>query len=307
MTISQATRSTPVDSNANDPVVTDYVPVTLLPVTVITPPGRWAAIDLGEVWQYRDLLYQMALRDISARYRQSMIGIGWAVIRPIMTMLVFTFVFGRVAKLGPDGIPYALFSFAAIIPWSLFAHCLGQSSQSLVASSSLITKVYFPRLLLPLNAIAVGLVDFFIQVIVFLVLAFGFYLSGSFLPVLDWRLMLLPIFVLLCVLSGLGIGLWLTALNVKYRDVTHAVPFLTQIWMWMSPVAYPASVVPEQWRWLYGLNPMCGVIEAFRWIVLGMDSPSWSLISISSLMVLAMLVGGLIYFSKTERHFADII
>ena len=281
------------------------------PVIRIEPPPRFPTIDLAELWRYRDLLFQMVWRNISARYRQSVIGIGWAVIRPLVTMVVFTFVFGRVAGLPSAGIPYMLISLTGLLPWTLFSACLGQSGASLVGGSALITKVYFPRLVLPLSAVAVGLVDFGIQLVLLVVILGGYALSGRFVPEVGWELALLPAFVLMAAVAGLAIGLWAAALNVKYRDIGQALPFVTQIWMWLSPVAYlgeaAISVLPEPLRPLYGLNPMAGVIDGFRWVTVGGPAPNPVMFAVSAAAVAVLMVGGLFFFRSVERQFADIV
>ena len=297
----------PAGPPANDVTSADGAPF----VTRIEPPPRFPAIDFVELWRYRDLLGQMVWRDISARYRQSVIGIGWALIRPVVTMVVFTFVFGRVAGLPSAGVPYALVALTGLLPWSLFATCLGQSGASLVGGSALITKVYFPRLILPLSAVAVGLVDFLIQLLLLAAILLGYAATGAFVPDVNLRWLLIPAFVLMAVLAGLAVGLWATALNVKYRDIGQALPFLTQIWMWLSPVAYlgsaAAGVLPGPLKPWYGLNPMVGVIDGFRWATVGGPTPDGTMFAVSAAVVAVLLVGGLIFFRSVERQFADIV
>ncbi len=271
------------------------------PITVIEPPRSWLSLNLGEVWRYRDLLSLLVWRDLSSRYRQSVLGVGWAVVRPVLSVLVFTVIFGMVAKLPSDGVPYPLFSFAAMMPWLYFTGALGSATNSVVGGQGLLTKVYFPRLVLPLSGVMVGLVDFVIQfaLLVPLMLWYGV------LP--GWTMLLVPLFVLECMMVSLAFGLWLTALNVKYRDITHLVPFVLQIWMYLTPIVYASSMIPEAWRPLYALNPMVGVIEGFRWAVLGQAPPDWTMFAISTAAVLVILVSGLYYFRKVEVTFADII
>ncbi len=269
--------------------------------TVIKPPGWWIAPNLREVWQYRDLLSLLVLRDITAKYRQSLVGIGWVVLKPMASMLIFTLIFGRVAKLPSDGIPYPVFSFAALLPWSYFANALTASSGSIVGGSGILTKVYFPRLVFPLTGVITGYVDLAIQMFVLV----GLMTWYGVVP--TWGVALVPAFVLLASATALSVGLWLTALNVKYRDVGHAVPFFTQAWMWMSPIVYSSSMIPERWRPLYGLNPMVGVIEGFRWAMLGKAPPDWTMMGVSGVVVLVLLATGLIYFRKVETTFADIV
>jgi lipopolysaccharide transport system permease protein len=270
-------------------------------IKVMEPPTGWPALRLGEVWRYRDLLKMLVWRDISANYRQSVIGYGWALFKPVFTMVVFTLVFGMAAGIPSNDLPYPLFVFAALMPWLYFAGCLTGSSNSVVASSNLLTKVYFPRLILPLTSLASGLVDFSIQ-FVLLVALLAWY---GVVP--GWGVLLVPGFVLLCMISALSVGLWLTALNVKYRDIGLLVPFLTQMGMWLTPVAYPSTMVPERWRMLLGLNPMTGVVEGFRWALLGSAAPDWRMMAASFAVVAVLFVSGLYYFRKVERTFADVI
>lgn len=268
---------------------------------VIEPKKGWLSLDLAELWRYRDLLSLLIWRDFSSRYRQSILGVGWAVVRPVLSVLVFTVIFGRIAKLPSDGIPYPLFSFAAMMPWLYFSNALTQATNSVVLSAPLLTKVYFPRLTLPLASIAVGLVDLAIQ----FVLLLGMMLWYGVAP--NWNIAWMPLFLLECVVVSLALGLWLTALNVKYRDITHLVPFVVQIWMYLSPIVYSSSLVPAKWRAVYSLNPMVGVIDGFRWSMLGQSAPDWKMLAISFSAVLVLLFSGLYYFRRVEQTFADII
>ena len=231
--------------------------------TVIEPPKGWAALDLGELWKFRELLFFLTWRDIKVRYKQTALGAAWAILQPVLTMVVFSIIFGGLAKLPSEGIPYPIFTFTALLPWQLFAFALTQSSNSLVGDQRLISKIYFPRLVVPFSSVLAGVVDFGIAFLV-LVGMMVFYGIGLTLSVL-W----LPVFLLLALASALAIGLWLSALNVKYRDIRYVVPFLTQFWMYATPIAYSSSLIPEKWRWLYSLNPMTGVVEGFRWASLG--------------------------------------
>jgi lipopolysaccharide transport system permease protein len=275
----------------------------VLPVTVIQPSSGWVPIRLRELWQYRETLYFLVWRDIKVRYKQTVIGASWAIIQPIMIMVVFTVFLGRLARVPSDGTPYPVFAFCALVPWTFFANGLQQSSHSLVSSSALITKVYFPRLLIPTARVLAGLPDLGLAFLVLLGLVWHYDLGVS-LPRLLW----LPAFAALALVTALGIGFWLSALNVKYRDVQHAVPFLVQIWLFASPVAYPAGLVPDTWRFLYALNPMAGVIDGFRWALLGTSPPPDTLfVSISALAALAIFVTGAFFFRRVERSFADII
>lgn len=270
-----------------------------MPSVVISPRRR--RISPREIWAYRELLYFLTWRDVKVRYKQTIIGAAWAVIQPVMTMLIFTAIFSRVARISSEGIPYPVFAYAGLMPWSLFSGSLQRSIMSVVQSAPLITKVYFPRLIVPIAATVSASVDFAIAFIVLVIMA----VASGFLP--TWRLVALPGAIALTMLSALAVGLWLSALNVRYRDVGHAVPFLVQVWMFASPVAYPASLVPEQWRLLYSLNPMVGAIDTFRWALLGKPVPDVQTIAVGLAVALMLLVWGLYYFSRTERSFADVI
>ena len=276
-------------------------------ITRIRPSRGWRAIDLREVWRFRELLWFLTLRDIKLRYKQTALGVAWAVLQPLFTMAVFTVFFGRLGKLPSDGRPYALFVLAALLPWQLFAYALTQSSNSLVAEQKLITKVYFPRLIVPIASVLSGLVDFLVA----FVLVAGLMAAG---PWFGWSsvrptaaILTVPIFTVFAVLTALAVGSWLSALNVQYRDVRYTIPFLTQFWMFLTPVAYPASLVPPRYRLLYGLNPMAGVVEGFRWALLDTDAPNWGMMTVSGGVVLILLAGGLFYFRRMERTFADLV
>jgi len=269
--------------------------------SVISPSKGLLSLNLKEVWTYRELMGILAWRDVSIRYKQSIVGIGWAIIQPIMTMIIFTIVFGKFAKLPSDGLPYPIFSYCALLPWNYFARSLGDSSDSLVGSSHLITKVYFPRLVLPLSRVFAGLVDFSIGFVILIGLMFWY---GIF-PTAG--LLLLPLFLLIAMIAALAGGLWLTALNVKYRDVKFVVPFVIQFLMYASPVAYSTSIIPERWQWVYGLNPMVGVIEGFRWALLGRAVPNLGMLYLPMGIIIILLVSGLYYFKGMEKTFADIV
>lgn len=271
------------------------------PTVVIKPDRGVLDLELKALWEYRELLYSLVSRDVKVRYKQTLIGAGWAILQPVMTMLVFTIVFGKFAKMPSDGVPYPIFSYAALLPWGLFSHSLTRGGASVVGNAGLVSKIYFPRLILPLSGVLSPMVDFAISFVILAVMMIWY----GILP--GWGVFALPLFLLLTTLTALAVGLWLAALNVRYRDVGHAIPFLAQLWLFASPVAYPVSVVPETWRWLYSLNPMAGVIEGFRWALLGKDSPDFGVIAISSLVVVALLLAGLVYFRYTERTFADVI
>jgi lipopolysaccharide transport system permease protein len=271
------------------------------PVVVLAPSRGFVRLDLRNVWVYRELLYFLVWRDVKVRYKQTTLGATWALLQPVMTMVVFSIFFGRLAKVPSDGVPYPLFAFTALLPWQLFAYALSESGNSLVSSQSLITKVYFPRLVIPIAAVLGGLVDFAIAFVVLL----GMMWYYGIVP--GVAVLLLPFFVLLAVFTALAAGLWLSALNVTYRDVRYTIPFLTQFWMFATPVAYPSSLVPEQWRALYGLNPMAGVVEGFRWALLGNAHAPGGLLIVSLSAVIALLAGGLVYFRRMETTFADVV
>jgi len=270
-------------------------------VKTIQPSHGWVSLRLGELWDYRELFYFLTWRDVKVRYKQTVLGAAWAIIQPFFTMLVFSLFFGKLAKMPSDGIPYPIFSYAALVPWTFFANALNQSSNSLVGSANLIKKVYFPRLAVPLSSVVSGVVDF---VLAFFVLL-GMMLYFGIAP--TWNVVWLPFLLLLGLVAALGVGLWLSALNVEYRDVRYVVPFLTQFWMFATPIAYPASLLSDPWRTLYGLNPMVGVVEGFRWALLGTNTAPGPIIIVSSLVSLAVLIGGAFYFRRMEKTFADIV
>ncbi len=271
------------------------------PVIRIEPSKGLVSLHLKDVWEYRELLYFLTWRDIKVRYKQSLLGVGWSVLQPLLTMIIFTFVFGRFAGVPSEGIPYPLFSFAALLPWQYFASAVGRSGVSIVNSSNLIAKVYFPRLIIPLSAAIAPAVDFAVT-LVMLILLMAYY---GVLPTM--HVVFLPAFFLLTFAAAMAVSVWLSALHVRYRDVGYVIPFLVQIWMFISPVAYPSSLVPEQWRFLYGLNPMAGVIEGFRWALFGQGHPPDIAVGLSVVVTLVVLLGGLFFFQKTEETFADIV
>jgi lipopolysaccharide transport system permease protein len=272
-----------------------------VPVTVIRPSRGWVPLNLRDLWEYRELLYFLTWRDIKVRYKQTVLGAAWAVIQPFFTMLVFSIFFGRLAKVPSDGIPYPIFAYCALLPWQLFAHSLTESGNSLVANERLITKVYFPRLVIPMSAVLAGLLDFAIAFVVLI----GMMLFYGIVPTI--AIVTLPLFLLLAVATALGVGLWLSALNVQYRDVRYTIPFLTQFWLFATPVAYSSSLVPEALRPLYGLNPMAGVVEGFRWALLGKAEGPGALLAVSTVVTALILVGGLYYFRRMEKTFADVV
>ena len=272
-----------------------------MPEILIRPSRGWAAVRLGELWEYRELLYFLVWRDIKVRYKQTVLGGAWAVLQPLLTMLIFSIVFGRLAKVPSDGLPYPVFAFAALLPWQLFSRGLTESGNTLVAHQQLITKVYFPRLVLPLSGLLAGLVDFLLAFVILVGMMFYYGIAPTA------AVLSLPLFLLLAMAAGLGVGIWLSALNVKYRDVRYTIPFLTQIWLFATPIAYPASMIPDGWRTLYGLNPMAGVVEGFRWALLGRVGEVQTLWVGSTSMVALLLVGGVFYFRRMERQFADVV
>jgi lipopolysaccharide transport system permease protein len=272
-----------------------------VPELVIESREPWFALRLGEVWKYRELLYFLVWRDVKVRYQQTLIGAAWAVLQPLMTMIVFTLIFGRLAKLPSQNVPYPLFVYTALLPWQLFAFALTESSNSLVNNQHLIRKVYFPRLIIPMSSAMVGLVDFSISMLV---------LAGmmAFYGVAPTKLILLVVpFLILAIATALGTGLWLSALNIKYRDVKYVVPFLAQLWMFATPVVYSSQSVPQKWRVLFGLNPMTAVVEGFRQALLGTRSGSNPMMLTSLSAVVLTLVTGLVYFRRMERSFADLV
>jgi lipopolysaccharide transport system permease protein len=273
---------------------------TTLPVLRIRASHR-LHLNLRDLWEYRELLYFLVWRDIKVRYKQTALGAAWAVLQPLLTMLVFTVIFGRLAKVPSDGIPYPVFAYTALLPWQLFAFALTESSQSLVTNKNLLTKVYFPRLIVPMASVFAGLVDFAIAFLLLIVLMVIYHVKPSIAAA--W----LPVFLLMTIATALSVGLWLSALNVKFRDVRYLIPFLTQFWMYATPVAYPSSLVPEPWREWYGLNPMSGVVEGFRWALLGKSGNPGLLVWVSVTAVALLLIGGLYYFRRTEATFADIV
>ena len=264
-------------------------------------PSKGITLGVKEFWEYRELLYFLTWRDLKVRYKQTVLGVAWAVIQPFMSMVVFSLFFGHLAKIPSDGVPYPIFSFAALVPWTFFAAGLSQSANSLVGNANLISKIYFPRLIIPVSSVASGIVDFFVAFTVLL----GMMLYFGILP--TSHIIWFPFFLLLAIVTALGAGLWLSALNVEYRDVRYVVPFLTQFWMFATPIVYPSSLLAEPWRSIYGLNPMVGVIEGFRWSLLATKNPPGLTLLISSFVAIALFVSGLIYFRRMENSFADVV
>ena len=258
-------------------------------------------LELGSLWQYRELLYFLIWRDLKVRYKQAAIGAGWAIIQPVFTVFIFTVIFGRFAKIPSDGIPYPVFAFSAVLPWTYFAEALRRSSTGLVDDSELIRKVYFPRLILPFAGIITPMFDFLLSFLVLLPLLLWYAIVPT------WKLVFLPLFLAVAMTAAIAVGLWLGPVNIRFRDVKHTLPFLIQIWMYASPVVYPLSIIPDRWRLLYSMNPMVGVIEGFRWVLLGSDNPDFRVMGISVFCAFLVLLGGIVFFKKMERSFADVI
>lgn len=270
-------------------------------LTVIEPSKGWIPVDLKEIWNYRELLYFLTKREIQVRYKQTVLGGLWAIIQPFFTMVVFTLFFGRLAKMPSDGIPYPIFVYAGLLPWTYFANALSNSGNSLVGSANLISKVYFPRIIIPGSASLAGLLDFLVAMVVL----FAMMIYYQFVP--GFGILLFPFLVGLTFLCAVGSGLWLSALNVQYRDIRYVIPFLIQLWMFVSPVIYPVSMVPKEYRWALALNPMGGVINAYRASLLGHMPIDWFLLGISTGVILILFISGMYYFRRMERTFADVV
>ncbi len=272
-----------------------------VPVTLIRPMKGWSPVNFGELWEYRDLLRLLAWRDIRVRYKQTALGIAWAVLQPLLTMAIFSLFFGRLAKVPSDGFPYPIFAFAALVPWSFFSATLTQASNSLVGNSNLIKKVYFPRLVVPISCSISALVDMGIAFMVLVIFMAGYRMAPSL------NVLWLPVLIVLAWVTALGAGLWLAALNVRYRDVRYIVPFLTQFWLFATPIAYPSSLLSEPWRTIYGLNPMAGVVEGFRWALLGNGAAPGAMVAVSAVGAVCLLSSAVMYFRRMEATFADVV
>ncbi|MBN1570668.1 MAG: ABC transporter permease [Acidobacteria bacterium] len=272
-----------------------------IPVLRIEASEGWTSFNLKELWTFRELFYFLTWRDIKLRYKQTELGIAWAILQPLLTMIIFSLFFGRLAKIPSDGIPYPIFAFTALVPWMFFANGLTQASNSLVGNSNLITKVYFPRIMIPISAVLSGAFDFALAFAVLLGMVVYYQMTVTS------SIFLLPLFLIQALITALGAGLWFSALNVKYRDVRFVMPFLIQIWMFATPIAYPSSLIPGPWRILYGLNPMVGVIEGFRSMLPGNQAQAGSMIAVSSAVALALLISGALYFKRVEKTFADVV
>ena len=272
-----------------------------VPLTVIEPSKGWVSLRLGALWRFRELLYFLIWRDVKVRYKQTLLGAAWAILQPLLTMVVFSIFFGKLARMPSDGVPYPLFAYVALVPWTFFANGLTLASNSLVANQTLLRKVYFPRLVIPVSAVAAGLIDFGIAFVVLLGLAarYGVPLTVNMI----W----LPALVLLALVTALGVGLWFAALNVLYRDIQYVVPFLVQVWLYATPIVYPSSLVPERWRTLYAINPMVGVVEGFRWALLGTGTAPGLMILVSGIAAVVTLIGGMFFFRRMEKTFSDVV
>lgn len=270
-------------------------------VIILKPTRGWAALNLGELWLYRELIYFMTWRDLKVRYKQTVLGAAWAILQPFLSMVVFSVFFGRWLGVPSGDVPYPVFSYTALLPWGLFSKAIADAGRSLVTNRAMITKVYFPRLTIPLASVLAGIVDFSIAFVVLIGMMWYYHIQ------ITPNIWTLPFFLLLTLITSLGVGLWLSAMNVFYRDIGYIIPFLTQIWFYLSPIVYATSTVPEKWQPIYALNPMVGVIDGFRWALLGQESPPGPLLIISSTMAVVMLVSGVIYFRRVERTFADMV
>ena len=287
--ISNANSVMPVRGPSNDSIV------------VIRESQGFSKQDLSALLEFRELFYFLVWRDVKVRYKQTVIGAAWAIIQPLMTMVVFTVIFGNFAKIPSDGLPYSVFSYTALLPWNYFSQAIARSGNSLVGDSNLIKKVYFPRLIIPLAAVASPLVDFFVSFIVLLGMMAWFGITPG------WGVIFLPLFLVLAFMTALAAGLWLSPLNARYRDIGYTIPFLIQLWMYASPVVYSTTMVPEKWRTIFSLNPLAGVIEGFRWALLGKGNPDVGAIVISACAVLLLVIGGMLFFKRMERYFADVL
>jgi len=270
-------------------------------ITIIKPTKGWSALNLRDLWAYRELILFLTWRDLKVRYKQTLLGASWAILQPFLTMVVFSIFFGNLAKVPSDGVPYPIFSYAALLPWTLFSKALQDASKSLVASSHMITKIYFPRMILPLSAVLAGLVDFLIAFVVLI----GMMLYFGIVPTA--KVWVLPVYLLFALITAIGVGLWLSALNVLYRDVGYVIPFLTQFWMFITPIVYPSSMIPEKWEAIYAINPMTGVVDGFRWALLGTGQPPGEMALVSGIVAIVLFISGMFYFRRMERQFADMV
>ena len=271
-------------------------------VTILKPSSGWRGLDLAEIWSRKELLYFLAWREVKVRYKQTLLGASWAILQPLFTMIIFTLFFGRLAKIPSDGVPYPVFAFTALVPWMFFSNGLSLASNSLVNNAQLVTKIYFPRILVPMAAVLGGLVDFLLAFILLAVMVYWY--GARIQPTIIW----VPLFLALAFVSSLAAGLWLSALNVEYRDIRHTVPFLVQMWMFATPIAYPSSLIKKQpWHTLYAINPMVGVVDGFRWAILGGKTRPGAILLVSSVIAVIGLITGALFFRRTEKRFADLI
>jgi lipopolysaccharide transport system permease protein len=275
--------------------------INVVPEIVVEPPHGWFNLRFAELWSFRELLFFFVWRDIAVRYKQTLLGAAWAIIQPVLTMLIFSLIFGRLAKLPSDGIPYPIFTYTALLPWQLFSRGLGDASASLINNQNMITKIYFPRLFLPASSILGGLVDFVLSFFVLFGMMFFYNIP------LTWRVLMLPVFILLTLVTAMAAGMWLSAFNVSFRDVKYITPFLTQFWQYATPIAYSSTLIPEKWRALYGLNPMSGVVDGFRWAMLGQSFSLDTMFFVSVFVVFLLFFSGLLYFQRMDRTFADMV
>jgi lipopolysaccharide transport system permease protein len=287
-------------STESKPLPVSLVPALPVPMHITAPQG-WMDLDVRELWDYRELLYFFVWRDVKVRYKQTAIGAAWAILQPFLTMVVFSLFFGKLAHMPSNGLPYPIFYFSALLPWTYFATALQGATNTVVDHQNVITKVYFPRVILPLSAVVAGLVDFAVSFAVLLGMLVYYKINPG------WTILLAPVLLLLAVLTALGVGLWLSALNAMYRDVRYVMPFLVQFWLFASPVAYPSKLVPARWRLLYGLNPMAGVIEGFRWAIVGQGQPPGLMFAVSAVMTIVVLIGGLAFFQRLQSTIADYV
>jgi len=278
-------------------------------ILVLRPSRGWSALNLLDLWRYRELIYFLIWRDIKVRYKQTVLGASWAILQPFLTMVVFTIFFGNLAKVPSDNVPYPIFSYTGLLPWGLFAKALTDAGRSMVVNRSMITKIYFPRLVIPLASVLAGVVDFLLAFIVLIgmMIYYNSPAGGSYDFSIRSAIFSLPLFLLLTVITALGVGLWLSALNVLYRDINYIMPFLTQLWFFITPIAYPSSMIPEKWQLIYALNPMTGVVEGFRWALLGTETAPGPMLAVSTTISIIILVTGLFYFRRMERTFADLV
>jgi lipopolysaccharide transport system permease protein len=278
-------------------------------ILFIRPSRGWSAIDLKEIWHFRELIYFLIWRDVKVRYKQTALGAAWAIIQPFLTMVVFTIFFGKLAKVPSDNVPYPIFSYTGLLPWGLFVKALSDAGHSLVSHRAMITKIYFPRLVIPFASVLSGVVDFGLAFIVLIgIMIYYQYAPGSTYQIsITPMILTLPLFLILALITALGVGLWLSALNVIYRDINYIIPFLTQFWLFITPIAYPSSMIPKKWQLLYAINPMTGVVEGFRWALLGTKTAPGPMLAVSTTIALVILVTGLFYFQRMERTFADTV